>query len=130
MRTLPTRFHSALDYVFAGTLLLLPLLAGIGLGTAGAWVPIILGLILLGYTLVTDHEFSLRRQIDPQVHLWLDGGLGLFLAISPWLFGFDRDVWLPHVVLGVLILAVALFSDTIPSYDRREADRRSRPRPD
>jgi hypothetical protein len=128
MLAIPTRVHGVIDYVFAVVLLTLPLVAGIGLGTAGAWVPIILGLVLLGYTVITDQELSLKRQIDPKLHLWLDAGVGILLAISPWLFGFDRDIWLPHLVLGILFLAVAILSETIPSYERRQNERRSRPR--
>jgi hypothetical protein len=128
MLAIPTRVHGVIDYVFAVVLLTLPLVAGIGLGTAGAWVPIILGLVLLGYTVITDQEFSLKREIDPKLHLWLDAGVGILLAISPWLFGFDRDTWLPHLVLGILFLAVAILSETIPSYERRQNERRSRPR--
>ena len=128
MRAIPTRLHGIIDYLFAGVLLLLPLVAGIDLGTAGAWVPIVLGLILLGYSVITDQEYSLKRQIDPKLHLWLDAGVGIVLAISPWLFGFDREVWLPHLVLGILLVLVAILSDTIPSYERRQGDRRSQPR--
>jgi hypothetical protein len=45
----------------------------------------------------------------------------VLLATSPWIFGFDTEVWIPHVALGVLEIAVAVVTDTIPGYERRAA---------
>jgi hypothetical protein len=40
---------------------------------------------------------------------------GIFLAVSPWLFGFADEVYLPHLVLGILEVGAALFTKTEPS---------------
>jgi hypothetical protein len=45
----------------------------------------------------------------------------VLLAVSPWLFSFDRSVWLPHLIVGLLLVAAAVFTRTIPGYERRRA---------
>ena len=39
--------------------------------------------------------------------------LGIFLAISPWLFGFAGatwNVWVPHLLVGLAFIVVSLFT--------------------
>lgn len=123
MPTLATRTHALLDYALGLLLLAAPWLLGFA-GPGGATrVPMAAGALLLLYSLTTDYEFGAVRQLQVPVHLWLDGILGVVLAISPWLFGFDRDVWIPHVAAGVLLVLVAFLTDTIPGYERRRASR-------
>ncbi|HEX5521469.1 MAG TPA: SPW repeat protein, partial [Longimicrobiaceae bacterium] len=61
------------------------------------------------------------RRIPMPVHLWLDALAGVLLAISPWLFGFDADVWAPQLVIGLFAVVAAGITDTIPGYERRRA---------
>ncbi len=52
------------------------------------------------------------------VHLVLDMVTGLFLAHTPWFFGFaDEDpiAWVPHVVVGVLVIGYALVTKPQPA---------------
>ncbi len=123
MRALPTRIHGVLDYALGALLIALPWLLGFAQGGAEAWVPVALGASVIGYSLFTDYELGLVRRIQMPVHLWLDGAGGLLLAVSPWLFGFDQQVWMPHLILGILEMGVALFTDTIPGYERRRSAR-------
>lgn len=123
MRAIPTRIHGILDYSVGALLILLPWLFGFAQGGAETWVPVFLGTGAIVYSLFTDYELGLVRRLQMPVHLWLDGASGLLLAVSPWLFGFDQHVWLPHLVLGVAEMGVALLTDTIPGYERRRAGR-------
>jgi hypothetical protein len=50
-----------------------------------------------------------------RTHLMIDLMTGIFLAVSPWLFGFADEVYLPHLVLGILEVGAALFTKTEPS---------------
>ncbi len=58
------------------------------------------------------------------VHLVFDIVASLFLALSPWLFGFAGEalnVWLPHVVVGAAVIVVVLFSQPQPQSTRGRA---------
>ncbi|HET8655229.1 MAG TPA: SPW repeat protein [Longimicrobiaceae bacterium] len=119
MPALSTRTHGVLDYVAAAVLIVLPWPSG--LRGAAAAVPTVLGAILLLYSLATDYELGALRRLQMPVHLWGDAFLGVLLAVSPWLFSFDRSVWLPHLIVGLLLVAAAVFTRTIPGYERRRA---------
>ena len=67
----------------------------------------ILGVGLLGVSLVTRYELSAAKLIPMPMHLALDAGMGLLLIASPWLFGFAEAIWWPHVLVGVLELGAA-----------------------
>jgi cyanate permease len=50
-------------------------------------------------------------------HLVIDFLAALFLAASPFIFGFFRDspnVWLPHLVVGIAVLLVVIVTQTQP----------------
>jgi hypothetical protein len=77
-------------------LIVAPWLFGFSDTGAAAWIPIILGVGLLGVSLVTRYELSVAKVIPMPTHLALDGALGIFLLISPWLFGFAEIIWWPR----------------------------------
>ncbi|CAN5672367.1 SPW repeat protein [soil metagenome] len=119
MRALTTRVHGMIDYFFGLTLIAAPWLPGFAAGGAETWVPVAMGALLIGYSLITDYEFSLLKWLQIPLHLWLDGFGGVLLAVSPWLFNFDQQVWLPHVVIGALQILSAFLTQTVPGYERR-----------
>ena len=117
---LPTRMHGVLDYTVGALLIALPYLLGLGSGPQ-SWVLQAVGAAVLVYSFFTEYELGVVKRLQMPYHLWLDGLSGVLLAVSPWLFGFDTEVWIPHVALGVFEMAAALVTDTIPAYDRRRA---------
>jgi hypothetical protein len=117
---LPTRTHGVLDYVVGALMIALPFILRFGPG-AQTWIFVALGGAAILYSLFTDYELGVIRKLQMPVHLWLDGIAGVLLAVSPWLFGFDSDVWIPHVVFGAFSIAVAVVTDTVPGYERRRA---------
>jgi hypothetical protein len=121
MRLFSTRAHAMIDYTFAGVLIVMPWFA-IGVGGAARLVLVGAGVAIIAYSLLTDYELGMFRTIQVPIHLFLDGAVALMLATSPWLFEFDHHVWQPHLAAGVVFALVALFTDTIPGYDRRRAD--------
>jgi hypothetical protein len=117
---LPTRTHGVLDYTVGALLIALPFLLRLGSGPQ-SWVFMAAGGATLLYSAFTDYELGAVRRLDMGVHLWLDGLVGVLLAVSPWLFGFDNEVWIPHVVLGAFEIVAAVVTDTVPGYERRRA---------
>lgn len=117
---LPTRMHGVLDYTVGALLIALPWLMGFG-GTVAGWVLVAVGATTIVYSAFTDYEPGVVKRLQMPLHLWLDGLAGVLLAVSPWLFGFDTEVWIPHVAVGLFEIAAAVVTDTIPAYDRRRA---------
>ena len=120
---LSTRVHGALDYLVGALLAASPWLLGFARGGAETWVPVVVGAGVVLYSLFTDYELGAVRRLQMSVHLWLDGLGGVVLAASPWVLGFDRHVWVPHLAFGLFEVATALLTDTIPAYERRRAQR-------
>ena len=85
---------------------------------------IVLGVGLIVYSLFTKYEWGPFGLIPMPVHLVFDIVASLFLALSPWLFGFSGEalnVWLPHVVVGVAVIVVVIFSQPQPSLATKSA---------
>lgn len=119
MRFIPTKVHGALDYIVGIALIAAPWLFGFaGVGGAAVVIPIVLGVGLIVYSLFTKYEWGPFGLIPMPVHLVFDIVASLFLALSPWLFGFAGmalNVWLPHVVVGAAVIVVVLFSQPQPA---------------
>lgn len=112
MRFVSTFAHGIADYGVGIVLILAPYVFGFSDGTAAQYVPQILGIAALIYSLFTDYELGWRRVLPMPTHLALDAASGLLLAASPWIFGFeDRIVW-PHVLFGVIEILAALTTRT------------------
>ena len=118
MRFVPTRIHGYIDYLTAIVLIVMPWAGGFAANGAETWVPVVLGLGIVGYSLCTDYECSVRRDLPMTTHLALDAGGGALLAVSPWLFGFADRVWVPFVVIGLFEIAASLMTQTSPSAAR------------
>jgi hypothetical protein len=111
MQVISTRTHGILDYVVGVLLILAPWLFGFATGGIEQWLPVILGLVLIVSSLMTDYELSIAKVIPMPVHLAMDMAMGALLAVSPWLFGFaDVIVW-PHLLVGIMEIAVALMTE-------------------
>lgn len=112
-----------LDYLLGALLIGAPWLLGFAAGGAETWVPVALGAGVLLYSVFTDYEPGLVKKVQMPAHLLLDALGGLLLAASPWMFGFDDRVWIPHVVLGLIEVATAAVTNTVPGYERRRTGR-------
>jgi hypothetical protein len=122
MRFIPTKIHGILDYLMSVVLVTSPWLfsfedEGGSLGkTAKTLVPLLLGIGTFAYSLLTKYEFGALRKITMRTHLALDLVAGILLAVSPWLFGFADQVYLPHLVLGILEIGAALLTKQATTY--------------
>ncbi|TDH21440.1 hypothetical protein EXU57_19790 [Segetibacter sp. 3557_3] len=116
MRIIPTRVHGMLDYLVGVILMSAPWLLGFAHdGGAKTWIPFALGLGALAYSIFTDYELGLVRKLPMATHLMLDLASGILLAISPWLFGFADEVYLPHLLFGIFEIGAAIMTKTVPA---------------
>ena len=120
IRFLPTSVHGVLDYLVGIALIAAPFLFGFAyVGGIAVYLPIILGIGLILYSLVTKYEFGVPgiKFIPMPYHLIFDFVAAALLAVSPFLFGFSSkplNVWLPHLVVGIAVVLVVLVSKTHP----------------
>jgi len=118
IRFLPTKVHGALDYVVGIALILAPnIFQFADVGGAAVLIPRVLGVALIVYSLITRYEWGVIKLISMPYHLMIDFLAALFLALSPFLFGFSNkepNAWLPHVVVGIAVLLVVVVSKTRP----------------
>ena len=114
MRFLPTKVHGALDYLVGILLIAAPWLFGFAHGGLETWLPVILGASALIYSLCTAYEAGAFKLIPMSVHLWIDILSGALLAASPWLFGFNDRVYIPHLAFGIFEMMAAIITRTRP----------------
>jgi hypothetical protein len=115
MRIIPTRIHGLLDYLVGALLVAFPWLFGFDRGGVETWLPVLLGLGAILYSIFTDYEMGAVRRIPMPTHLLLDAGSGVLLAASPWLFGFADHVWQPHLCFGLFEIVASLMTQRRPS---------------
>lgn len=125
MRFIPTKLHAPLDYIVGAALIAAPWIFRFSEHTAATVVPIVLGIGLIGYSLLTDYELGVWKVAPMAVHNLIDVVAGAVLAASPWLFGFadeSANAWLPHVVVGLAAVFLGLTTKQ-GGYAYRKADR-------
>ncbi len=112
MRFVSTRVHGIIDYGTGLLLIVVPYLLGFADGTAAQWVPMLVGLAIIGMSLLTDYELSVAKLVPMPIHLGADVLAGILLAASPWLFGFSDRVFWPHLIVGALEIGAGLITQT------------------
>lgn len=109
-----SRAHGLLDYPGGIALIAAPWLFGFSdVGGAAVTVPVVLGVLILLQSLITDYHWSIANLVPMPVHLALDAIGGAFLALTPFLFGTTDDgvgAWLPHLVVGLGLIAGAVLT--------------------
>ena len=115
MRIIPTWLHGMLDYPMGALLIAIPWLGGFATGGPVMWLPIIAVIAILVQSAMTAYEVGVVRVIPMSAHLGVDVVLGLFMAASPWLFGFAETVFLPHLILGLGAAVAGVMTQPHPS---------------
>ena len=120
IRFVPTRVHGVFDYIGGIGLILAPFVFGFfSVGGIAVILPMVLGVGLLLYSLLTRYELGISavKFIPMPYHLIFDFVAAALLAASPFLFGFYHDapnVWLPHLISGLVVIVLVLVSQTQP----------------
>ena len=122
MRFIPTKFHAPLDYIVGAALIAAPWIFQFSEHTAATFVPIVLGIGLIAYSLFTDYELGVWKVAPMAVHNLGDIGAGIVLVASPWIFGFSdasANVWAPHVIVGLAAIFLGLTTKQTAGYSYR-----------
>jgi hypothetical protein len=116
---IPTKVHGALDYIVGLALIFAPMIFGfMDVGGPAVIIPMVLGVGLIVYSLFTKYEWGLVKVLGMPYHLIFDVVASIFLATSPFIFGFYTqalNVWVPHVVVGIAVILVVIFSKPQPA---------------
>ncbi|HSD06234.1 SPW repeat domain-containing protein [Flavobacterium sp.] len=120
MKIIDTKTHGYIDYIMGIFLLAAPSLFGFNMNGKESIVLYVAGIAVIIYSLLTDYEVSFFKLIPMQFHLILDILSGILLAASPWILGFSEIVYGHHVTLGVIEIAAALMTRTVPERTRIE----------
>jgi SPW repeat len=124
MRFIPTRLHAPLDYIVGAALIAAPWILQFSEHTAATVIPVVLGIGLIAYSLLTDYELGVRRVFPMSIHNLIDIAAGGLLAASPWLFGFadeTANVWVPHLVVGLAAIGLGLTTKQQGGYGYRKS---------
>lgn len=108
---LSRKTHGILDYVGGALLIASPWLFGFYNGALQSILPVAIGLFIIGYSLLSKYEYGLVKLLPFTVHLFLDTVTGTFLAASPWIFNFSETIYVPHLVLGLMVVVSVLLTD-------------------
>lgn len=122
MRFLSSKAHTIIGLIVGVVLLFAPQLLGFSENEAASNAAFWVGVFIIVSELVTTSAFSLVKLVPMKVHLVLDYLTGIFLALTPWLFGFadaEANAWVPHLVVGILIVGYALVTN--PAVDSQKS---------
>ncbi|MCE7063326.1 SPW repeat protein [Dyadobacter sp. CY343] len=110
MKIISTKLHSKLDYATGPLFIAMPWIVGFNDNLTATWTLIAIGAMVILMSLFTDYEGGMVRSIPMSAHLNIDIVTGLFLAASPWILGFHDEVYLPHLILGLIEVAAGLMT--------------------
>lgn len=121
MRFIPTRFHGLMDYVVGALLIGSPWWVGFTGDTVATLTAVVAGAVVLVQAAITDFEAGIIKKTSVSTHLMTDVFLGVVLTISPWPFGFDQVVFLPHLLFGLFLILAAFTTHRRPGRSYLEA---------
>jgi len=107
LRAIPSRQHGTLDYVLGVILIALPYLGGFANRRGAEWVPVLVGMALIGYSLFTNYERGMMRVVPFSVHLRLDLGAGLILIAAGIIVSTGVGSALAMAALGALLAGLS-----------------------
>ena len=111
MRFISSKTHTVIGLAVGVILLFAAQLFGFATDQVATNVTIAVGLFIILSELITTSRISPLKLVPMRIHIVLDYVTGIFLAASPWIFGFDEIVWIPHVLVGILTVGYAALTD-------------------
>jgi hypothetical protein len=112
MKIISRKMHGALDYGSAILLIAAPWLFAFSDVEPAKSISIAAGILILAMSLMTNYETSMLKLIPMQIHLYADIMLGIFLLISPWIFKFNGETYLFHVIIGLFAIMSGVLTNS------------------
>ncbi|WP_420148217.1 SPW repeat domain-containing protein [Spirosoma sp.] len=113
-----TSGHAIWDYLAGPVLIGSPWLFGFADDPRGTWPNVVAGVLVLLLAMVTDYEGGVFKKVLMTLHLAFDRLIGSLLGASPWLLGFADRIYLPHLVMGLLLLIMGLITERRSAYKK------------
>ncbi|RZJ85908.1 MAG: hypothetical protein EOO20_19385 [Chryseobacterium sp.] len=110
MKIIETKFHGYFDYTLALLFLWIPTFFHLKADRTESILFYVLAMLILFFTLLSDSHFGLYKVLPVISHLVINMLLGVFLMLSPWLFGFWNSSFFPHLLFGGIIVAGSLLT--------------------
>jgi hypothetical protein len=124
MKFIPTYVHGFIDYVIGIFLIIMPWLFEFPTDENETLIPAFVGIGIIAYSFATNYEYGGLKVISMNSHRRLDYLAGFVLALSPWLFGFHKLVYLPHVMIGFFFVVLSFFSKSHLTGEKTRRTRR------
>lgn len=104
------RVHNILDYVGGAILLVCPYLFGFSDVAAARNLFLVLGFGLIGYSLLTNYQYSVFKVVPLSVHMALDVLVGVVLILGSYVFGYRNAITggqtVLHYALGIGVIGL------------------------
>lgn len=118
-----TTAYGIINYIIAALLLSSRLPETFNLthfGGAALFIPILMGAFLSYIAIFSDNKVGFIKVFPMQMSLVLAMFAGFLLVVSPWLYDFasantkNEGVFLPHVIIGAVLLFCSIFTQNSP----------------
>src|SRR5258708_7826211 len=98
---IPTAVYGVLTYIISLTLIASPWLFGlINVSSAAFLLPLYIGWLQLIMCIFADNETGFVKQFPIQMQMVVLVIMGFILMISPWIYTFSSETYLPQLLLG------------------------------
>lgn len=116
MRFIPVNVHNILEYIFGMLTAMLPWLLDFTGANPETYTMIAAGAAVILIALYTNYKYSLAKIIAFNTNLTLEIIIGVLLAASPWILGFNTRIFIPHLTMGILLILISLMSEKFINY--------------
>lgn len=112
---IPTKLHGYIDYLMGLFLIIVAYLLPMS-NPFATWILLAMGICTIFYSALTEYEYGVVGLINIKVHLFIDILVGLFVALSPWLFDFADEIYLPFLIIGAWEILVSFMTAKKSNY--------------
>jgi hypothetical protein len=84
---------------------------------ASLLLPWYLGWLQLIMAIFGDHELGFIKVFPVSMHCFIDVVVGFFLAMTPFIYGYTYEVFIPQFCMGLLMFIFGLYTRTSPFRD-------------